>query len=78
MTIADFYQKSCSGIAAQSVDGESERVGIKVLELTNEFRSHHGLSALKWESSLAKIAMVHCKNMAEHVVPIGHDGFAER
>lgn len=55
-----------------------KRLGIRSLELTNNFRRTRGMLELTWNDELYKIAMVHSQNMAEGKVPIGHDGFKER
>eukprot|EP00347_Sterkiella_histriomuscorum_P010826 403374778 len=58
--------------------GDSERWGIRALELTNQFRAQHGLPALSWNQALHDIAQPHNVNMATGKVPVGHDGFNER
>ena len=83
VTVADLQLKVNDDIYAknnaQSLNGsESEKMGLRALELTNRFRQSHGLSPLNWHIQLHDIAMTHCKNMADLRVPIGHDGFAER
>ena len=55
-----------------------KRLGIRALELSNNFRQTEGKSALIWNDQLYEIAMEHSKNMAEGKVPIGHDGFQDR
>ena len=54
------------------------RLGMKALELTNEFRKSHQLPALLWSQALHDIAMEHSYNMHEKRVKFGHDGFSER
>jgi uncharacterized protein YkwD len=60
---------------------DSEKWGIRALDLTNKFRAsknegHEGnKSALSWSKELHDIALEHSKNMAEGRVPFGHDGF---
>ena len=52
--------------------------------MTNKFRKstsegHEGnKSALRWSKELHDIALIHSKNMANGIVPFGHDGFNER
>ncbi|TNV79445.1 hypothetical protein FGO68_gene16212 [Halteria grandinella] len=58
--------------------GDSERWGIRALELTNKFRAENGLPALSWNQRLHEIGIVHSKDMAEGRVPFGHQGFNER
>eukprot|EP00347_Sterkiella_histriomuscorum_P004564 403359984 len=51
--------------------GDSERWGIRALELTNQFRAQHGLPALSWNQALHDIAQPHNVNMATGKVPVG-------
>ena len=55
--------------------GESERMGVRALELINNFRKKNGMTPLAWNQALHDIAIVHSKNMAEGKVAFGHDGF---
>lgn len=55
-----------------------KRLGIRCLELTNNFRRTQGLPDLVWNDGLYNVAMPHSKNMAEGTVAFGHDGFKER
>lgn len=69
---------------ATAATTDSERLGIRALDLTNKFRAatnegHVGnLPALSWNKELHDIALVHSKDMAEGRVPFGHQGFNER
>ena len=56
----------------------NRNLGIRALELSNNFRATEGKPALTWNDELYKIAMTHSKNMADGVVPVGHDGFKDR
>ena len=56
----------------------SNNLGRKALELTNEFRAKYNLRPLIWNQELCDIAMQHSKNMAEGIVPFGHEGFEDR
>lgn len=64
--------------------GDSERWGLRCLELTNQFRAstnegHAGNKpALAWSQPLHDIAYEHSVNMAEGRVPFGHAGFDDR
>jgi len=58
--------------------GDSERWGLRALDLTNQFRATHNLPALSWNQQLHDIAMGHSKNMADGIVPVGHEGFKDR
>jgi len=55
-----------------------KRLGIRSLELSNNFRATEGKPPLIWNDELYKIAMEHSKNMAEGKVPVGHAGFKDR
>jgi uncharacterized protein YkwD len=55
-----------------------KRLGIRSLELTNNFRRTRGMPELTWNDELYKLAMGHSQNMAEGKVPVGHDGFKDR
>ena len=64
--------------------GDSEKWGIRCLEMTNRFRAekskwHEGkLPALSWNQALHDIALQHSINMADGKVPFGHAGFNDR
>ena len=64
--------------AAGGVMTDSERWGIRALDLTNKFRAapsqwHQGnLHALSWSKELHDIALQHSKDMADGKVPFGH------
>lgn len=63
---------------------DSERWGLRCLELTNKFRKEKsnwhdgGKPALQWNKQLHDIALVHSIEMAEGKVPFGHAKFDER
>jgi len=59
-------------------DAYAVRVGKEALAYTNQFRKENKLPPLDWNSGLCTIGAQHSKNMAEHKVPFGHDGFNER
>lgn len=50
----------------------------RVFEQINAKRTDQGLDALVWKDVIADQARGHSKDMAEDVVPFGHDGFDER
>eukprot|EP01112_Ceratiomyxa_fruticulosa_P011592 TRINITY_DN3156_c0_g3_i2.p1 TRINITY_DN3156_c0_g3~~TRINITY_DN3156_c0_g3_i2.p1 ORF type:complete len:395 (-),score=77.37 TRINITY_DN3156_c0_g3_i2:140-1324(-) len=54
------------------------RIGKEALEYTNDFRKEQKLPPLKWHAGLYPIACKHSKDMAEGVVPFGHQGFDKR
>ena len=49
-----------------SVQVPADEFELKVLELVNVERAKHGLSALTWDSSLAKVAEAHSLDMANN------------
>eukprot|EP00026_Physarum_polycephalum_P006695 Phypoly_transcript_06746.p1 GENE.Phypoly_transcript_06746~~Phypoly_transcript_06746.p1 ORF type:complete len:441 (+),score=83.84 Phypoly_transcript_06746:99-1421(+) len=59
-------------------DSLTVQIGKEALELTNRFRKENKLPPLMWHSALCTIGAQHSKNMAEHKVAFGHDGFQER
>lgn len=59
-------------------DSAAIRIGKEALELTNKFRKENKLPPLVWHAALCTIGAQHSKNMAEHKVAFGHDGFQER
>jgi len=81
-TVNDLETAAKNSWANNSKPGSSDsvavRVGKEALELTNQFRKENKLPPLMWNSALCTIGIQHSKNMAEHKVPFGHDGFNER
>ncbi|KAL4490949.1 hypothetical protein ABPG72_008685 [Tetrahymena utriculariae] len=55
-----------------------QKFGKQALEYTNQFRRQNNLSDLVWNNQLTFIGMKHSQNMAEGLVPFGHDGFKDR
>ena len=53
-------------------------MGIRALELTNNFRKEHNLPALSWNQALHDIGAVHSQDMGVGKVPFSHDGFSDR
>jgi uncharacterized protein YkwD len=49
-----------------------------VFQQINEYRLRKGLSALRWDAQLAERARVHSKEMADKLIPMGHQGFEDR
>ena len=50
----------------------------KVFSLINQHRLSLGLNELAWHEAIAEECRIHSKNMADGVVPFGHEGFYER
>ncbi|EAR92960.2 cysteine-rich secretory family protein (macronuclear) [Tetrahymena thermophila SB210] len=55
-----------------------QKFGKQALEYTNQFRRQNNLPDLIWNNQLTFIGMKHSQNMAEGLVPFGHDGFNDR
>ncbi len=53
-------------------------IGLRCLELTNQFRKSNGLQPVVWSQELCDIGMPHSKDMAEGRVPFSHQGFDRR
>jgi len=64
--------------ADKEANNLSLSLGKLALDYTNEFRRQNGLYPLQWNSRLAVIGEIHCRNMADGKVPVGHDGFHDR
>jgi len=88
VTVADLQKKideeTMGRNNATQAGSQSERWGIRALDLTNKFRAatnegHDGNKpALRWSKELHDIAMTHSKNMGTGKVPFSHDGFHDR
>jgi len=50
----------------------------EVLRYVNEHRDSMGLAPLQMNNVISQAAEIHSSNMAQKVVPFGHDGFDER
>jgi len=46
--------------------------------LINQYRNQDGLTPLKWNDDIAKIARAHSRDMATGDADFGHDGFGDR
>jgi uncharacterized protein YkwD len=57
---------------------KNDKIGMRCLELTNEFRKRNNLSPLKWDDEIWTICYGHSKNMGEKKVPFSHQGFNNR
>lgn len=49
-----------------------------ILKGINHYRMRHFLLPLKIDDRLNQIAMQHSTHMANHQIPVGHDGFQKR
>ena len=57
---------------------EYESIAHQVHELVNEHRVSEGLDTLEWNETIAEICFEHSQDMADGLVPFGHDGFNDR
>ncbi|MEX1139447.1 MAG: CAP domain-containing protein [Bacteroidota bacterium] len=51
---------------------------LQVHDLVNQYRAGLSLKPLIMDSTLTWVARTHSRNMAEGILPIGHDGFPGR
>ena len=49
-----------------------------ILDGVNHFRMRHLLMPLKLDLKMSAIAAIHSQDMAHHICPFGHSGWAER
>ena len=59
------WDKDTRSVIITAEESEFENWAKQVLILTNNERAQHGLKALKWDDSLAKLAKLHCQDMIE-------------
>ena len=57
---------------------ENNETALRVHELINQHRVDQGLDTLYWNDVIADQCYEHSQDMADGVVPFGHDGFTER
>lgn len=50
----------------------------EAFNLVNEYRISKGKTPLIWDNTIANVSRGHSEDMANKVVPIGHDGFNQR
>lgn len=58
-----------------AVDAYSQKT---ILDDINIYRVEHGLSQLKMNAIISEEAIKHSRDMAENIMPFGHDGIQER
>ena len=72
----------CAGfehLEAASLDmGSDQRMQIEILQEVNAYRKAHWLPPLSLNPALSEQARGHSADMANHRLPFGHDGFAQR
>lgn len=57
---------------------KDEDIQNAILVHINQYRQHHGLSALKMDNAMVKEAQKHSMDMANHSIPFGHQYFKDR
>jgi uncharacterized protein YkwD len=57
---------------------EYVEIALQVHELVNEHRISQGLDSLGWNETIAQEGYEHSHDMADGIVPFGHDGFNDR
>lgn len=55
-----------------------QQLAEEILVYVNQYRMQHGLSKLSMNPVLTKEAAQHSRDMANHALPFGHDGFNQR
>jgi uncharacterized protein YkwD len=73
----------CSAIniircASDDEEQEHRTIALQVHELVNEHRESQGFDTLVWNETIALECYQHSKDMADSIVPFGHDGFSNR
>lgn len=58
--------------------GSLSAMEMQANQLVNDYRRSKGLSALQWNDSVATVARLHSRGMANGQVPFGHQGFEDR
>jgi uncharacterized protein YkwD len=75
--LAFFFLAALGARASDEADFPRD-VEKQTFQLINQFRAQDGLTPLKWNDSIAKIARAHSRDMADGEVDFGHDGFGDR
>ena len=77
--------KSTTGLVNNSLSDQSgsntisdQTITEEFMSLINEHRVSLGLSPLLLDQGMSRIAELHSAEMADQVVPFGHDGFSSR
>ena len=64
--------------ASQDEEQEHLTIALQVHELVNEYRVSQGRDSLTWNETVAQECYEHSQDMADGIVPFGHDGFSNR
>jgi uncharacterized protein YkwD len=69
---------SVTSCGSTQEEQEHTTIALRVHELVNEHRVSQGLDTLAWNETIAQEGYEHSQDMADGIVPFGHDGFSER
>jgi uncharacterized protein YkwD len=64
-----------ASLSPSDFQGQVEK---QTFQLINAYRDRDGLTPLKWNDDIAKIARAHSRDMATGESDFGHDGFSDR
>lgn len=67
-----------SGCGVSTEEPGNNEIALQVHALINQHRVDQGLDTLCWNDVIADQCYEHSQDMANAVVPFGHDGFTER
>jgi len=73
-----FFLCSFLNLSLNAAPAQSNTIGKRALQYTNQFRAQNGRRALLWNQDIADLAYRHSKRMGDGVVPFGHQGFQRR
>lgn len=76
--IGIFFLFICARSFALVENNQTTDIQKNILEGINAYRLERGLTPLKLEGAISKIATSHSEDMAENAIPFGHDGFKNR
>ncbi len=68
----------CDYLLRNLIPPDEEALAQRIFELVNAERQQAGLEPLAWNDVIAAEAKQHSRDMADGLVPFGHDGFADR
>ncbi len=65
-------------MAGAQATTNDQQLAEEILVYVNQYRMQHGLTKLAMNPVLTKEAAQHSRDMANHALPFGHDGFNQR
>ncbi len=68
----------CYGCNTVDNESENNEIALQVHTLINQHRIDQGYDSLLWNDVIAGQCYGHSRDMADGIVPFGHDGFSER